>query len=161
MLKLFIFLFKNLGASLRGGRHRSGGSVEYLTIPPQSRVFIQMPGDVVYTGILEPPHRGPTPTPENLSINHVLLRGYYENILTTSVFFSANHQNNYIREYSCFIKTRNDTIFKTHLEPYNVEHLQSVLNRVFVRLPIHGYPVYTGALQINNDFEPNWLHFTH
>ena len=110
ILKHFIFLLKNLGASLRGGRKRSGGNVESLSIPPQSRVFIQMLGDVVYTGILEPPLRGPTPTPENLSINHVLLLGYHdyhEKNLTTSVFFSANHQDNYIREYSCFIKTKN------------------------------------------------------
>ena len=58
------------------------------------------------------------------------------------------------------LQKQNDTIFKAHLEPYNVEHLQSVPNRVFVRLPIHGYPVYSGALHINDDFEPNWIHFT-
>ena len=143
-----------------GGRTRSSGNVESLSIPPQSRVFIQMPGDIVYTGILEPPHsREPKLTPKNLSINHVLLRGYHENILTTSVFFSANHHNNYIRDYYCFIKTTNNTIFEADLEPYHSENLTHVSSRVFVRLRIQGYPIYTGALHINNGFEPKWLHF--
>ena len=145
-------------------RMHGEGSSSYdqsLSIPPQSRVFIQMPGDVVYKGILEPPPRGLTLTPEDLLINHVLVRERNRNILTTSVFFSDNYHNNYIREYRCFIKTRDGTIFKADLEPYHGEHLSYVPNRVFVRLPIHGYPFYTGVLHINDGFEPTWIHYEH
>ena len=81
--------------------------------------------------------------------------------LTTSVFFNDNYHNNYIREYRCFIKTPDDIIFVAVLEPYHNENLSHVPNRVFVRLPIRGYPVYTGILHINNDFEPTWIHYEH
>ena len=139
---------------------RSSGIVQSLSIPPQSRVFIQMPGDVVYEGILEPPPRGPTPTPENLSINHVLMRGSNSTILMTSVFFSRNYFHKYIRDYRCFIKTTDGTVFTAGLNRYHREYVQTVPNRIFVRLPIRGYPVYTGELHINDGYEPVWLHFT-
>ena len=174
ILKLFILLFTNLGTAFKIPEGTRGGNVQSVTIPAQirgvhhnapppntipqhSRVFIQMPGDAVYSGILKYSPSGNTPTPESLSINQVLMRGRNRNILMTGVHFSGNHQDNYLREYRCFIKTTQGTIYKADLERYRSEYLPNVPNRVFVRLPIQGYPVYTGVLHINDGFQPMWL----
>ena len=120
-----------------------------------------MPGDVVYEGFLGPPPSTHRSTPENLSMNQVLLQGRNNNILLSGLHFAGNHRHANIQEYRCFIKTTDGTIYKADLEPYHSENLTHVSNRVFVRLPIPGHPVYTGVLNINVGYEPIWLFFIH
>ena len=89
------------------------------------------------------------------------MRGLYRNILQSGVHFTGNYRHANIQEYRCFIKTTNGTIYKADLEPYQTDYLPTVPNRVFVRLPIQGFPIYTGVLNVNVGYEPIWLHFTH
>ena len=128
-----------------------------MIIPPGSEVYIQMPRDVVYKGTLQLPSRTHSPTVENLSEDHVLVRGPNMFNLIAGLRSYVNNHNNRIQGYYCYIKFRNDTVLKATLVPDSGQNTPNVPNRVFVRLPIPGSPVFTGVLSRNVVFFPYWL----
>ena len=131
---------------------------DLFTLHPQSEAFIQMPNDVVFKGLLRPAPRREAQNQVNLQEDHVLVLGPYERNLIAILVPYPNNRNPNVEGHYCFVKAENGTIFEARLEPYLNEPIPNVPNRVIVRLPIRGNPIFTGVLYRNEGFLPSWLH---
>ena len=108
----------------------------------------------IFKGILEPLGRQPPPNwidptnRANLNRDRVFLLSPDNNHLIAKLELFRNSPNNYYTaKHICYIKTNNNTIFRTELELLRIQDIPNPGTRIFVRIPTPPHnPVYTGLL---------------
>lgn len=137
---------------------------DYFAVPPQSEVYVQMPGDRVYSGILQPlEQREPPSWAEEPYQPHIGLENLYlvmpdGNKLTAVLRFFRDHHDNSVDRYRCFIKLPNNTILVAHLHTdRNNAHLINERTRVYVKMPENNDIIYMAQVRNGDHYRPAWL----
>ena len=136
----------------------------FYVVPPRSFVYLQMPGDRVYRGVLQPLGSHPPPTwvdPPHLpnrSLERVLVRMPNGQSLTAILRSYHDYHNHAVDRYRCFVQIRNSTLLVAHLHTHNNENYINTRTRVYVRMPEYNNTIYMAMLRPGEIYRPAWLH---
>ena len=119
-------------------------------IPNGSRIFLQMPGDHVLTGVL------------HLEDDH-----YYESSVfvqtadgysLTANIGPLNHNSNHhnVQEYRCYLPLPDRSVLIAFLHPYNPQQDMLTSMSIFVRGPLNT-TLFAGKLRYYDGYRPEWL----
>ena len=146
------------------GSHRNNPPRhEIVTVPRRSHIYVQTPGDQVFSGELQYfsvtffPFWVLQPESVNINENIAYVRMTNGEGLITNLVPFHNGNNPNIQVYRCFIKTRNNTVFASFLNNNNNAVQVDGDARVFVRLPGQHNPVFSGFLHHADGYPPAWL----
>ena len=140
--------FPKLGAAIR----RAGSPPPApIVIPPESRLFVQIPGGHVLVGVLEP-----ITVVDNLLPPPVLIRmPYGQDLIANALHIFANEDNPNINEFRCYIPLPNGKVCMAFLEPdlYALSHSSST--SIYVRIGNNTH--LSGFLRRGEGYCPSWL----
>lgn len=171
------FFFTKLDATVRGPVENppalpdpQAPTIAPVAIPRRSRIYVQMPNNQVFSGILQDlRHRSIPfwviqPTASTGSIYRVYIRMPNGSGLLSIInpLPLAIHINDDIDEehtpFNLFIPMRIRTFLSAHLHRYNHHRLpMSSFPYVFVRMP-YSNNVYAGQIDYDFGQRPIWLH---
>ena len=156
ILSNYFFL---LGAAVRGNTRMH----TYDHVPDQSQVYLQMPGNLILSGVLHniglqvpswvvPPH----PAHDNANLVYVrMANGRGLSAALTEVVHHGNDTT--VDRFRSYIRVTNNLIYTANLQPYSHEVHFSSSPRIFLRIPYPNNLIYTGMLHRENSLPANLI----
>ena len=119
-----------------------------------SQVFIQMPGDRVYSGNLV---RYPHPLHSEITFFHVLTR--HGSFTANLEPFPVQHglTSHRVTEYRCFIPISGHRVLTAFLEIRPLARYIPGSIRVMIRVPGQNYVIYSGVMEVGEGEGPEWI----
>lgn len=122
-------------------------------VPRGSRIYVQLPGDHVLTGVLQ------DSAPEAIiPEGRVFLQLPNDDCLTANLQTLHNNKNNNFRGYRCYIPIQNNMILAAFLYRNNPVSRMTGITRVYLLLPNHNRTIFTGFQHLADGHLPSWLH---
>ena len=139
----------NFFTKLGGSRRNINPPPTPVDIPDGSRIYLQMPGDHVLSGVLRLENANfiqsniyiPKPNGRSLTAN------------LETLHHESSHRN--VQEYRCYIPLPDRSILTAFLHPYSQQDIISTMS-VFVRGPVDSTS-FVGVLRHIDGYRPEWL----
>ena len=147
--KCNFFLIISDGADRRNG----SPPPEAIYVPPGSSIYVQMPGDHVFVGVLS---RLPDNV-ANLFVPIIILSPDKRSLCALNVHTFHNNNNTHIRESRSYILLPNRTVLMAFMEPNFGMFNYTRSTVIILRIPEYNSTLYSGVLHVARGYRPHWL----